>query len=669
MNVLISVPTYPLSGMRYLPMVYACLKSYHDHNGKKPKEINWLPPIKNSIDLENFIKSGQRVDVLGLSNYMWNSKLNTHLTEEIKKRNPNCFVICGGPEFDTTNKKNFGTLIDLYVPIEGEATFSQLLDALVEQESWKEIGGIVFRDNDKIVRTPPLPWIKEWDHSPLLENAEYMERVIEENASLGLKTLLQFETTRGCPYSCTYCDWGGGIHTKIRQRSLEMLKEEITWTGKNKIWKYFITDANFGILKRDVDIARHIVDTKKEYGFPKGVIYQTAKNQTERIVEVADILYKGTISSGHMMSVQSTNATVLANIKRSNLPPEKQKIIAEMLHKRGVPVKSQIIVGLPGDNLSILKDSVVYLYDMGVRSEVENFIFGLFPNAPASEKSYREKMKLNTHYGYSGILCRDINTGQGYNGYDLSICNGTDVTDQSVYGDSLWAEVEDKSELVISTYSYNEEEWAQMFTWLSMFNGIVELGMFKFISDFYNQNNITYKDFIHKIVELLIDNDPEFKKLYNSMYSQTLKFSMQEKDYAEVLIPNSEENVAFDMSFVIQSWIAGHKTHIRNKWTKIVQDEFGYYDCIDSLFEYCTDYFLGYDIKTEHTKIYEYDWLHATTKKEYNNLTKGNYKLYFKNSYIENFKRLEVDMNAYYYALCLVYGRNRKMMNYEVSYC
>jgi hypothetical protein len=76
MNVLISVPTFPMSGMRYLPMVWACLKSYHDHKGKYPKDVNWLPPLKNSIDVENFLKTNTKVDVLGISNYMWNSKIN-----------------------------------------------------------------------------------------------------------------------------------------------------------------------------------------------------------------------------------------------------------------------------------------------------------------------------------------------------------------------------------------------------------------------------------------------------------------------------------------------------------------------------------------------------------------------------------------------------------------
>ena len=667
MNVLISVPTFPLSGMRYLPMVYACLKSFHDNNGKRPGDITWLPPIKNSIDLENFIKSGVKVDVLGLSNYMWNSKLNMHLTQEIKKRNPHCFVICGGPEFDTTNKKNFGTLIDLYVPIEGEATFSQLLDKLVADEDWKDVGGIVYKKDNKIIRNAPLPWIREWNYSPLLEHADYMSSVIEENASLGLKTLLQFETTRGCPYSCTYCDWGGGIHTKIRQRPLDILKQEIEWTGQQKIWKYFITDANFGILKRDIDIAQHIVDVKKEYGYPRGVLYQTAKNQTERIVEVADIFYKGTVTSGHMMSMQSTDEEVLANVKRSNLPAEKQKKIAEMLHEKGVPVKSQLIIGLPGDTIRTLKDSVVYLYDMGVSYEVENFIFGLFPNAPASEKQYREKMQLKTHYGYSGIICRDTETGQGYNGYDLATCNGMDHNDQSAYADTLWSEIEDKSELVISSYSYDEYEWANMFSWLNIFNGLVELGIFKFLSDFYNSKGITYKEFIHNFVELLVEKDSKFKELYDDLYSQTLKFSMKEKEYGEVLLSGVDSKIAFDISVVVQSWIAENKSHIKNTWPKIIQDRFGYYDCMDSFWEYSMDYILGYDCTEDFTKTYEYDWLHATTNKDYDTLQKGNYKYNFKNHYVKHFKRLNVPMDRYHYTLCLVYGKNRKLLNYNVK--
>jgi radical SAM superfamily enzyme YgiQ (UPF0313 family) len=667
MNVLISVPTFPLSGMRYLPLVWACLKSYHDHKGKYPEKINWLPPLKNSVDIENFLKSNVKVDVLGLSNYMWNSKINTYLTEEIKKRNPNCFVICGGPEFDTTNKKNFGKLIDLYVPIEGEATFSALLDRFVKNQDWRDVGGIVYRGKDKVIKTPPLPWIRDWEYSPLLDHKEYMSEVVEENASLGLKTLLQFETTRGCPYSCTYCDWGGGIHTKIRQRPVDILQKEIEWSGQNKIWKYFITDANFGILKRDIEVAKIIVDTKKEYGYPRGVLYQTAKNQTEQIVEIADIFYKGTVSSGHMMSMQSTDETVLANVKRSNLPAERQKKIAEMLHERGVPVKSQLIIGLPGDTIKTLKDSVTYLYEMGVSYEVENFILGLFPNAPAADPKYRKEMQFKTTSAYSGVICRDITTGQGYNGYDLATCNGMDHDDQSAYADTLWSETEDKSELVIGSYSFDEREWANMFSWLNIFNGLVELGIFKFLSDFYNENGVSYKTFIHRFLELLVEKDPLFAEIYHDIFNQTLKFSMKEKEYAEVTITGYNDTIGFDMSVVIQSWIAEHKEHISKKWPKIIQDEFGYFDMIPELFEFSMDYIVGYDTVEDFQKTYNYNWKKLIKDKNYISAKPKKYTIKFNNTYIRHFKKLNVKMDRYYYAMCLVYGKNRKLMNYKLD--
>lgn len=667
MNILISVPTYPLSGMRYLPMVWACLKSYHTNLGRNPNLVNWLPPLTNSLDIEKFKKTNYQVDVLGISNYMWNSQLNTEVIRIVKEKNPNCFVVCGGPEFKTDDLNSFNN-IDCYIPIEGESAFSDILDNLIEGINWKDTEGIIFKDNDRIIRKKKLPYVKDWFYSPLLENKEFMEQFVKENFKLGLETLLQFETTRGCPYSCTFCDWGGGIHTKIRQRPIEILKEEITWTGKNKIFKYFITDANFGILKRDVDIAKHIVKTKKEYGYPKGIIYQSAKNQTERVIEVADILYNGSMTSGHMISVQSTDTDVLDNIMRSNLPTDKQKIIASMLHKRGVPVKSQIIVGLPGDNLEKLKRSVADLYEMGVSREIENFIFGLFPNAPAAESEYRKKYKLKTILGYSGIFCRDIATGQGYSGRDLAICNGIKtVADESVFGNELWSEVDDKSELVISTYSYTEQEWAHMFTWLGLFNGLVEMGLFKYISDFYKFKGIPYINFITEFIERLTENDPYFCQFKEYLYQENLKLSLGQKDYAEIRLPNRRENVGFESAVVVQAWLAENKEHVRKYWPKIIQDKYGYYTELNSLFNYGLDVIVGFDIEQKKTITYEYDWKNIVETKTFNSLKKGSYKYYFKNDYIKNFLKLNVEMDIYYYALCLVYGRARKKMTYILN--
>lgn len=667
-NVLISVPSLPLSsGMRYLPMIWAYLKSYHDNHSTYSSEIRWLPPVQDSEEINEFFKNPTELQVLGLSNYMWNSQTNFKLAEEIKKINPNCLVIAGGPEFDTNNKNNF-KYIDIYVPIEGEVTFSRILDRLVNNLSWKDVGGIVYLENDNIIKTPALPFIKDWFFSPLLENRDYLEELVKKNRNAGIETLLQFETTRGCPYGCTFCDWGGGIHTKVRSRPLEILKDEITWTGENKIFKYFITDANFGFFPRDIDVSKHLVITREKYGYPKGIIYQSAKNQTDRIIEVADILYKGNLISRHMISVQTTDDHVLANIDRSNLPTSKQKFIASELNKRQVPVKSQIILGLPGDNLDKLKQTVSDLYDMGVSREIEYFVFGLFPNAPASEPEYVKKYAIETIWGYTPVSCRDLDTLEGYAGYDLQVCSGF-IHEESnkEIKEYIWDMSDSLSEFVVASNSYSKKDWAEMYTWINFLNGLVDSGLFKDISDFYNSYGISYKEFFHNIIEDFKE-DSEFNSLYEYVKHHSYEFSNGNRKYEEMRIPGSEHTVAFEPAMFIIAWIAKNKDKIKSKFLPMITNRFGYSDIVTDLAQYGLDRMVGFDLINNKEMEYQYDWKEITKTKEYLNINPSKTKYNFTNTYINNFKKLNVEIDLYYYSLCLVNGRWRKRMNYNVDY-
>lgn len=665
-NVLISVPSYPMSGMRYLPLIWAYLKSYHDNHSDYKNQINWLPPLQHSEDIKNFLKNPNDIQVLGLSNYMWNSKINYKLAEEIKKINPNCLIVCGGPEF-VINKIASFKHIDIYVPIEGEVSFSKILDCVVQNKSWKDVGGIIYLENNKIIKNPALPFIRNWNFSPLLENKEYMESLITKNRAEGLETLLQFETTRGCPYSCTFCDWGGGIHTKVRDRPLEILKDEITWTGQNKIFKYFITDANFGFFPRDINVAKHIVETLKKYNWPKGITYQSAKNQTDRIIEIADILYRGNMISRHMISVQSTDDRILANIDRSNLPTSKQRFIANELNKKQVPVKSQIILGLPGDNLNKLKQTVNDLYDMGVSREIEYFVFGLFPNAPASEPEYLKKHKIKTIWGYSPIYCRDLDTMEGYSRNDVQVCNGLIYNEnESVYQDHIWDVSNNKSEFVVETNSYSRDEWAEMYTWINILNGLVDSGLFKDVADFYNQHGISYKDFFHNTIEDL-KTDKKFNDLYQYIKSQSLDFSTGKREYEEMTIPGLNKPVAFEANLFIQAWIAKNKEQVRNNLVPIIINRFGYSKEITDLFNFGLDRIVGFDLVNEKECEYNYNWLKIIKEKNFLGLIPKPTKFKFENNYINNFKKLNVDMDLYFYSLCLVHGRWRKRMNYTIT--
>ena len=99
------------------------------------------------------------------------------------------------------------------------------------------------------------------------------------------------ETNRGCPYACTFCNWGNATQEKINQFSLETVKEEVKYVcenTKNLTGFMYIADANFGILRRDLEIAKVIRDCTDKYNFPQHVYIYFAKNTNDTIVNIAD---------------------------------------------------------------------------------------------------------------------------------------------------------------------------------------------------------------------------------------------------------------------------------------------------------------------------------------------------------------------------------------------
>ena len=78
------------------------------------------------------------------------------------------------------------------------------------------------------------------------------------------------ETFRGCPYACTFCDWGSNIGSKVRMFDLDRVVAEVEWAANRGIGTIWIADSNFGLLERDLEIARRVSEVKKRTGFPRG---------------------------------------------------------------------------------------------------------------------------------------------------------------------------------------------------------------------------------------------------------------------------------------------------------------------------------------------------------------------------------------------------------------
>ena len=259
----------------------------------------------------------------------------------------------GGPHCRTDQKglEDFlkNPFLDGYIPFEAENPFVNLIRNCIKKNTTNtadldNIEGVCLNKKNyefkKLIPKKNETKVKfNSDYYSINQfSSPYLNGMLDEFlADPQLSPLL--ESNRGCPYSCTFCAWGVGSGNKLIKKDFHRFLSEIWYVAertKNDVW--FLADGNFGILKEDVEIAKNFRDLKKKFGYPKAVIYNTAKNNPERVFEVADIL--GDLAPVNI-AVQAFDKEVLKNIKRKNLTEEE---IAKFVFEHQKNKWSQLIL-------------------------------------------------------------------------------------------------------------------------------------------------------------------------------------------------------------------------------------------------------------------------------------------------------------------------------------
>jgi tRNA A37 methylthiotransferase MiaB len=132
---------------------------------------------------------------------------------------------------------------------------------------------------------------------------------------------------------------------------MEKIKAELRWFSEHHCGSLYIADANFGIFPdRDNEIVDAIIENVTQHGYPKVFNMTWAKNKKDDVVALARRwIDAGVLSPGFTMSVQSLDDVVLDNIKRQNMDMNKIESMFELCERVGVPVNTELILGLPGE--------------------------------------------------------------------------------------------------------------------------------------------------------------------------------------------------------------------------------------------------------------------------------------------------------------------------------
>jgi radical SAM superfamily enzyme YgiQ (UPF0313 family) len=331
--------------------------------------------------------------VVGFSIYVWNVNLSMAIAAELKRRNPEVIIIVGGPQVPD----RIGSFMDDHPAVdvachgEGEITFTELLDALPSGD-FAQVGSITYRCSDgALATTPRRERLGDLDVVP----SPYLDGVFDEllEARPG-EWVMTWETNRGCPFSCTFCDWGSATAAKVYRFGMERLTDEIAWMANERVGFVICCDANFGMLPRDLEIAQAIADSKRATGFPWSLSVQNTKNARERAYQVQTLIAAELNTIGVTISLQSANKETLVNIKRRNISTDAYEDLQHRFARDGVYTYTDLILGLPGDTYESFADSVSHVVRSGQHNHVQFHNCSILPNAEMAEPAYREKFGL-----------------------------------------------------------------------------------------------------------------------------------------------------------------------------------------------------------------------------------------------------------------------------------
>jgi len=321
---------------------YWMLKTFYKVYGKYNNKITWLPcEYDTRLSIEYFIDliDNEKPDILCFGFYTWNEIVYVKLITEIKKKYSDIIIIGGGPSI---REKDILNAVDFAIYGDGEESFTILLDILIENKSdFTEVPNLIYKEKNQIFTNPfKIFKYKEFNlPSAYLDNKEEIKTSVEKirnKYKSYVDPSISWEFTRGCPYACAFCDWSSGLHHKVTSRKNDW-KKDLDFLISELGCSLYLTDANFGLMKEDLEIADYLLETallrdsietdlrpnlEKVYPLLETNWDKLHKDRTYKLMDKILIHYPETPIK---ISIQDINEDVLEAIHRPEIPWEEHK--------------------------------------------------------------------------------------------------------------------------------------------------------------------------------------------------------------------------------------------------------------------------------------------------------------------------------------------------------
>ena len=448
-------------------MTYLIVQSYYNRFGKYADRVNWIPAPYKWNEYESFdevIKEIIDADIIMFSSYAWNYTIIDGLSKQIKEEYPEKVLVLGGPHIGTNEpelleaRPQYDFICQPTKP--GEPFMQDLIDNYIEgtlepdKIAWelRSIGG---RVHD----------LAKEDYSVYEDHIDYLTETVQYAWNNKMEPFIVVETTRGCPYKCVFCEWGGGINTKIYKKDIEIVKRDILAMKKAGYRDAYLTDANFGAFE-DRDLAIFEFGWKNNFNLTDiSTMKSKSLERRKRLIDRwFNIVGPGTsapksleqkhgldmwgetefVSVVPTVSIQSISEEAMKLADRVDLSTENKLELSRYINKRcseyGFPIPAlELILAMPGSTIEDFYNEMEVIWNFKAWGSFRHDYMFL-PDSRLNSPEYKEKHKIETVEVYSDIVDED----------------GSDNWN------SLYKNKKTYFKTIKSCYSFTEEEMIEM---------------------------------------------------------------------------------------------------------------------------------------------------------------------------------------------------------------
>lgn len=336
-----------------MKVVLAALNAKYVHVNLALRSIGkycseFSPVIKEytiNDNIDNIISSlhMEKADVIAFSCYIWNIEKILYISESLKKVNPHLKIILGGHEvsYDSEEVLKENPSIDFIISGEGEKPVRELLGALKEGKIFSSLSSLSYREDGKIIKTP-LGKTGDINEYPF----PYDDSIQNFKGKI-----IYYESSRGCPYNCSYCLSGKGA--RVSFLNMERVKKELLFFIEKGVPLVKFVDRTFNAdIKRAKEIFRFLIENKKDTCFHFEMAGSLIDEETVEILKEAP---KGLFQ--FEIGVQSTYDKTIKDIGRAIEFKKVSENVRKLLKKDNIHIHLDLIAGLPYEDYKTFKKS------------------------------------------------------------------------------------------------------------------------------------------------------------------------------------------------------------------------------------------------------------------------------------------------------------------------